>query len=171
MPQLVDTPTYNKYDKTVPIEIKIWAQVVKTPTCWIWTGHTGGRHGRGMISWKGRQTYVTRVLWEMEYGEIPPGMYICHTCDNPRCVRLDHLFMGTPKENEADKVAKGRRDNSKLASRGESNPSAKLTETEVILMREMKEEGYGLTELGKLFGVSKHAAWDIVTRRKWKHVP
>jgi hypothetical protein len=49
-----------------------------------------------------------RFAWELAYGPIPPGLSICHRCDNPPCVRPDHLFLGTTRENVFDSIAKGR---------------------------------------------------------------
>ena len=57
----------------------------------------------------GTNDCVHRVVWKMAHGVIPKGMYVCHSCDNPPCIRLEHLFLGTPGDNTADMMAKGRR--------------------------------------------------------------
>ena len=49
-----------------------------------------------------------RYIWEKIFGEIPTGMFVCHDCDNPRCINPQHLFLGTPQDNMTDKVLKGR---------------------------------------------------------------
>ncbi|MGV0949437.1 MAG: HNH endonuclease signature motif containing protein [Azonexus sp.] len=49
-----------------------------------------------------------RMAWELEHGPVPKGMLVCHTCDNPACVNVAHLFLGSPRDNMLDKMAKGR---------------------------------------------------------------
>ncbi len=56
----------------------------------------------------GRRLIASRAAWEMVNGPIPTGMFACHHCDNPPCVRPDHLFLGTPKDNTEDMLRKGR---------------------------------------------------------------
>lgn len=72
------------------------------------TGNTF-RNGYGQIEHCGRALRAHRVAYELANGPIPLGMVICHSCDNPRCVNVDHLFIGTQADNMADMVAKGRK--------------------------------------------------------------
>ena len=84
-----------------------WEQVMKTPECWIWTGYTT-KGGYGLITSNGKTTTAHRFAWELTYGRILRGMDILHHCDNPTCVRPDHLFLGTQQDNIIDMVEKGR---------------------------------------------------------------
>ena len=54
-----------------------------------------------------RKTFLAhRYFWEKEHGPIPDGMFVCHHCDNPPCINIDHLFLGTPKDNMRDMIQK-----------------------------------------------------------------
>ncbi len=84
-----------------------WRQVEKAEGCWTWKGRKTTR-GYGQV-WNGKiWTGSHRAAYEIAIGEIPAGMLICHRCDNPICVRPDHLFPGTPQDNVDDMMAKGR---------------------------------------------------------------
>jgi hypothetical protein len=61
--------------------------------CLIWSGHIHP-NGYPKVTHKGRGWYLHRLMWTRSRGEIPKGMYLCHKCDDPHCINLDHLFVG-----------------------------------------------------------------------------
>ena len=91
------------------IEERLWKKVIKTDSCWIFNGATNGRR-YGIIFNKDtkKPVRVHRISWEIHFGSIPIGMYVCHKCDNPLCVNPKHLFLGTQLDNMRDMIAKGR---------------------------------------------------------------
>lgn len=81
--------------------------VNKTLSCWLWEGCTN-KAGYGVLNVHTKQTMAHRFSWSIINGFIPKGMFVCHHCDNPPCVRPDHLFLGTQDDNIHDMIAKGR---------------------------------------------------------------
>ena len=75
--------------------------------CWLWTG-TPDDHGYGRFCLNGRQVGAHRVSWILTNGLIPEGQHVLHHCDNPPCVRPEHLWLGTALDNAHDRQAKGR---------------------------------------------------------------
>jgi hypothetical protein len=87
--------------------IRFWSKVIQGPECWTWRGSVS-ETGYGSFQYRNRKMGAHRAAYLMHVGEIPTGMIVCHRCDNPSCVRPDHLFVGTHKDNTRDMMAKNR---------------------------------------------------------------
>jgi hypothetical protein len=108
-------------------------------------------------------------MWELEYGEVPDGLLVCHRCDNRACVNPAHLFLGTHRDNTADMIAKGRKNQASVA--GTANPRARLTEDQVREIRAELRRGVGPTELGKRYGVGHGTITSIKSGKNWSSIP
>lgn len=98
----VDLPNRTQTQRVCRSAHFFWAKVDKTPTCWLWTGSK--TRGYGQFA-KG---YAHRFAWTLAHGAIPAGLQVCHRCDVPACVRVDHLFLGTAGDNIRDAASKDR---------------------------------------------------------------
>jgi hypothetical protein len=103
-------------------------------------------------------------MWELKNGLIPAGKDVLHHCDNPPCVRDDHLFLGTQKDNNQDCCRKGRN------SRGERHYRAILTEQSVREIRSLKSAGVKARTIARRYSVAKTTIYSITERHNWKHV-
>jgi hypothetical protein len=145
----------------VPIADRFWNRVEKTDSCWEWTGARA--LGYGVIKSRGKMYKAHRISWEAAFGAIPPGMLVCHRCDNPACVRPEHLFLGTDLDNARDKVAKGRQ----ARQRGEAHPGRKLAQEQATEIRCLAAWGNGHADIAAAFNISRSQVGRIVAGQRW----
>lgn len=129
-----------------------------TTPCTPWLG-AHSRYGYG-ITGAGRLAH--RVAWEERNGPIPAGMVVRHACDNPGCVNVAHLSLGTHADNVADRVARGR------SAAGERNGRAKLTALQVAAIVARLADGEAQASLAREYGVSPRAIQWIRKGRNWQ---
>lgn len=156
-------------------EQRFWSRVNKGgPTqphmdspCWIWTGGLTDK-GYGWLSLNdgSRAGMLAHRFALSTKGPIPDGLDALHQCDNPPCVRPDHLHAGTHRQNILESVERGRQGKIKGSAVGTS----KLTEKTIPRMRAMRVGGMTYTEIGRRVGVSKATARLICLGLTWRHV-
>lgn len=152
-----------------PLEERFWAKVSNRGGngCWEWTGSIS-HLGYGVI-YNGKYSsnlIASRVSWQINFGD-PGELCVCHKCDNRKCVRPDHLFLGTISDNNKDRSAKGRNPN----QNGSRNAMAILTETDVLAIRQ-RHATCKVTHkvLAAEFEVSPKTVGQIIRRERWKHI-
>ena len=131
------------------------------------------RSGYGRLTVDGREVYAHRWTWEQHHGPIPDGMVVCHSCDNPPCVNIDHLWLGTQADNMRDKLAKKRQPmgDAHWSRRLQRGGNERLTRDQVIAIRAARAAGVRQNVLAKEYGVDPNSISNIYRRRTWKHVP
>ena len=127
--------------------------------CVVWTGSTQGHYGQ--FSWQGKSRLAHRAAFEIEHGPLSRSQHVCHHCDNPRCIKTAHLFVGTHAQNMADMAAKGR------STRGERSPGAKLSAPQVRRIRASSES---VRSLAKEFRVSPSLVSRVRSGHRWAHI-
>lgn len=181
--------------RTVDPVARFWSFVEKTDGCWNWTGAKDG-DGYGYISVTGKGVRAHRYSLAMAVGKGPPGSLALHSCDNPTCVRPDHLRWGTNRDNARDASARGRlafgdrnwtrqhperlrrgkfstEENARRTltrPRGSNHKNSKLTESAIIAIRDAVREGATQRSVALKFGVSTATICLVVSGKHWKHV-
>lgn len=147
-------------------ESDFWERTVTNENgCLEWT-KSRNHDGYGELRFRNRYWLAHRLAWHFSNGPIPPGSYVCHTCDNPPCLNPAHLFLGTQVENMADMKAKARR---KGRGAHELNGRAVLTEENVATIRAEYAAGdIRQVELATRFGVSQRLISLIIRRQNWQ---
>jgi hypothetical protein len=146
---------------------RLWKNTDRSTGCWIWLG-LKSQKGYGSISYQGKGVRTHRLAWQLTNGQIPPGMMVCHSCDNPSCINPDHLFLGTNSDNQKDRVSKGRKNRGEF-KKGESHWCSKLTRAQVDEMRRIRQTtGLSESKLAKMFGIGKSQSHNILIGNGWK---
>lgn len=137
---------------------RFWMKVSRSsPTeCWLWIGAKKPT-GYGNIRRDKKYTTAHRVSWEIHFGEVPNGMQVLHSCDNPSCCNPHHLMLGTSMSNHIDMVKKGRSNsNHKNRRYGEENSKHKLSADQVKEIRRKYIPGLiRQKDIGNEYGVSQ----------------
>ena len=126
---------------------------IRDDGCWEWVRkNSGKRYGR--LCTGGERILAHRLSYNIHKGDIPAGMFVCHTCDYGYCVNPDHLFLGTHDENMADCSRKGRK-------------AIKLSSADVHAIRTSTLSTY---VLAREFGVAQSTIFKVIHRTRWRHV-
>lgn len=136
--------------------------------CWEWQGYINDSGYGEIRCGTGPLLRAHRVSYEIYKGLIPDGIFVCHSCDNPRCVNPNHLWLGTNADNVHDMDKKSRRINS--PQHGESHGMSRLTADDVYQIRTLADSGVSYEEIGKRFAISDVHAGRIAKRKCWKHI-
>lgn len=147
-------------------------KVVKTDTCWNWTGAISEGYGNFMFN--GKATKAHRVSYQLFNGYIEAidgvdyrGACILHTCDNRKCVNPNHLFIGTHQDNMTDKKNKNRVVSNPLL--GELHQNSKLKKDEISEIRYLRYIGASYSQIANCFGVTKATIQKIIVGNTWIH--
>jgi len=141
---------------------RFWRYVQVGDSCWPWLGNrmVGRCGGYGRIYVAGKLLKAHRVSYEIHFGPIPDGMYVCHHCDNRPCVNPAHLFVGTHADNMADMGRKG----CTSVRYGENNAKAKVRREDVAVIRTSKET---YRQLAERYGISTQQVYRIKCGESW----
>jgi hypothetical protein len=129
----------------------------KTDGCWEWTG-ARDKDGYGIFSYEGKSYRAAKIALALDGRPVPTGKYSCHHCDNPACVRPDHLYRGTPTQNASD---------AKQRNRLNPGRKAKLNPDQVRAIRTATGTH---NEIAATFGVSRATISLIRERKTWANV-
>ena len=151
---------------------RLWSRAEPVGDCLVWQGARAWG-GYGLLMWNGeRRRRAHRVAYELTHGPIPIGLHVLHRCDNPPCIRPEHLFLGTQTDNMYDRIAKGRgmlrppvRD-----QKGTHNPAATLDDRSVRAIRSLAVQGVLHRIIASAFGVNKRTIGNVVRRDTWGHI-
>jgi ribosomal protein S14 len=142
----------------LPWPERLWSQVTKTDTCWLWNGEVDD-DGYGHITGPdGRRGGVHRLSLAESGVAVEPFVVVMHRCDVPNCLRPDHLRVGTNAENVADMIEKGRF----RAPCGEANGHAIVTDAQVVEIRQRCASGETQRSVARAFGIAQPTVSGVV---------
>lgn len=147
---------------------RFWQRVIKSQEpngCWLWNGALFRDSGYGQFTLGNHPVRTHRLSWVIHFGPIPDGMCVLHRCDCRLCVRPDHIWLGTQRQNVDDMLAKGR------SLIGERNHKAKVTARQVIEIRSLFHSGsFTQQSLADQFGLKQPQISSIVLHKSWRHL-
>lgn len=157
------------YPTDAPIRERLEAHSMPEPSsgCILWMGPYNGNSCYGRMTCDGVRVLAHRVAWAEERGPIPDGLGVLHRCDVPACINVDHMFLGTQADNDADMWAKGRGE-TPGTFRGSANKCAKLSESDIPKIRQDKRI---MRIIAEEYGVHLSLIWLVKNRKIWMHVP
>ena len=149
-------------------EFRLWSKIdlpEDLTKCWIWKGSYDS-DTYGLFWLKGKTERAHRIIWGYYNGTIPSNQFVCHDCDTPSCVNINHLFLGTNSENTQDKVIKNRQ------SKGSNHSMASTTETELddLFQRVLLGEIINYDQILREYGISDYKIQQIINGGGWKHI-
>ena len=148
-------------DARLPLEF--WRRVEASDAgCWLWVGAIN-RGGYGRFSQNARQRRAHRVAWEALVGPVPADQVLRHKCDTPHCVNVEHLELGTHKDNAQDCSRRGRAHGT---GRGVNRLNAEL----VRRMRALAAEGIDRGAIASEIGTSERNVYYVLSGKTWAHV-
>jgi hypothetical protein len=156
--RIADGETYEQFTAR-----SFWTKVEKTDGCWLWKAGVRDKKSRdtyGQFFHGGRNVSAHRMAMMLEGSMLGPNDVVAHRCDNPRCVRPDHLFITTSAGNTADREMKNR------GAKKERNGNAFLDDQKVAELRADAERGALYNDLADKYGISRIQVWRLVTRRQ-----
>jgi hypothetical protein len=151
---------------------RFWAKVNKDgPTvradlgpCWVWTASLlSSGYGSFGCGHRNATSAAHRVAWELTRGPRN-GLFVCHRCDNRKCVNPDHLYLGTVADNGRDAASRGH------TTKGTRHWRAKLTDDSVRDIRRLFAAGETAVRLAERFDVVPQTVHRVVSRRNWQHI-
>jgi len=162
--------TYGGHPMNESVKKRFLSKVAKFPNdpCWYWIGYISrGGYGRFGVTTKieGKKSKdAHRVSWELHFGAIPKGLYVCHRCDVRACVNPKHLFLGTNDDNMKDMIKKGR------CPRGTGRYNSKLSPRKIKTIKKLLAKNIPQAKIASCFKVSQSLISNIKQGKTWKHI-
>jgi len=153
--------TWEEKDK---LRLKLFSSAyLKSETnCWISSLTPSGKYPQLQV--KSKLLMASRIAYSLMIGMVSINLFVCHKCDNPRCINPNHLFLGSAQDNSNDMIRKGRQ------NIGINNPMAQLTEEQVKNIKQRINNGETNSSIAQNFPVNHKLISKIRTGKRWGHI-
>lgn len=126
--------------------------------CWPWTGARIGT-GYGQLRIGRRRILAHRLAYTLAAADIPDGLCVLHSCDNPICCNPAHLRAGSHLDNRHD-----------CAARGRARVRPVITPDQILAVRQAAAAGATNRQLAAEYGVRYAVIFRMVTRRTFRNL-